>query len=1307
MQTKILRRKKMRRVRRWISALLVLALTLTMMPTGFKSAEVEVNAAVAGITNGGTYKIVSAYNGKTIIDKDLYENYTDCVVWNANAMSDLAKWTVKESGDYYTFVNIVSKKGIKVDGDSKNGGNVDLNNGNDNSDRYKWKLVPITSGKYAGCFYIVSAMKNEEGQEEYAEIISDDDKRDQDGATIRLWTKAKSPEEGEPRQIWKLEKTTAEDTVFTEAMADQALEAFKNKYFVYDSNTGFNSLGGGFWGIAEVMEAMLDGYETTGKKVYKEMFEGTYNAFIKRNGEHWSNNDFNDDIAWAVLASARAYLMFGDQKYKDIAKWNYDFMYDRAILDNGMLRWSHENGRGTGSLSCINGPGTVAACYMAQVTGDDSYYTKAKNIFNAWRNSKMYVREGDDAGHVWDGEGSSWRSTYNQGTFIGAATMLYERYGDEQYRIDAYNAMKNSMNLCYKVDGMYILHEERADSGDLSGMRGILMRYMRKFIRTFDAKEYSSFFLDNARIAWMNRNSQNIIRCAWHEKTPEDYSGDSFAAYNAISLMANIPTYSDTLERDAYSTIEAEDMDYTKGLISENSSGTSGGRSLGGVKDGHYTAYYNVDFGSTGASKLKLRYSRETEESGVSGTAEFRLGSTTGPLIAMATLENTGSWSDWREITVDTARVTGVQNVYVVFKATTNHVCNFDYFTFEKATTENQGYMVLKSESAGKYAQCKSGNNDTTLVAKSDNKDDWEELRVEKNNDGTVSFKSLISGKYVRAVAGSNGYYVTANGTSINNETKFILERYSNNTSKNQQLAIKSVLTGKYLTVNPDDGDKNILANSESVGGAWETFWFETVNGQAIVPDGSVLIASAYKDAYTQIAALNYDSQNGIADDPSNIGGTHNGDWVAYDEVQFGDVSPATVKISYSRNQSSCSGDGYVDVILDDINNAAIATVKLQSTAPNSWSNYINMEAEVTKKVTGTHTVYLKFRGGSGNIANVAWFTFNKQSGIRDAFSVIEAESHDAFDGTIDYTDPIGYVGNTNENEWVRYDSVRFDKTAKAIKFRYACNSKNATGKIFIYLDGMDYDPVGEVRFEPTGDTWDNYVELSENLSKEIAEGIHSVYFKFIPDDGKTYVGNFDWFQFLNDDAVVVKPGSVKVEGYQISTSLGGNRVIGSVEPEIDGKKVTKWGFIYGLSKANGKDYGITDDDMYVGAENQYVKSYESTPIGTASVKLGDSSTATYFIRTMLFSAFTSNAFSAEYKVRAYALLENGKYVYSDVKGYSIFSIASYLYENKLMNTLETHEYLYNKILTTVDKNYTEVDYAWGNTVVRPGTLDD
>jgi len=963
-------------LKRFISILLTVVMVSTLGGGMNFGQNVEVKAATAGITNGATYTIVSAYNGKAITQTDLSTFYANCVVWNTDAMSDLARWTLKETGDYYNITNVVSGKSIKITG-KNNGDNMDLN-GNDNSDNYRWKLVPITSGTYSGCYYIVSAVKNDNGEEEYAEIISDDDKKDKDGAQVRLWTKAKSVDY-EPRQIWRIEKSDAENSSFTEAMADKALEAFKNKYYVKNSTTGYDSLGGGFWGIAEVMEAMLDGYETTGKSIYRDMFQNTYKDFIARNGDYWSNNDFNDDIAWAVLDSVRAYLLFGDQSYLDIAKKNWDFMYKRGTegRTDGMIRWSHENGRGDGTLSCINGPATVGACYLAIATGDDSYYTKAKRVFDAWRNSSLYVREGDDAGHVWDSAGNAWRSTYNQGTFLGAAIMLYEKYGTQQYYDDACNVMANTVkNLCYNN----ILKEENTNSGDLSGMRGILMRYMRKFIVDFNKGEYLSFFKDNARVAWMNSNSKGIMQCSWQGKASEDATWDSFAAYNAISLMANMPTYADSLQRDAYSNIEAEDLDYCKGLISENSGGTSGGRSLGGVKNGNYAAYYNIDFGEIGASKLTFKYSKSTEKEDAKGTLEFRLGSTTGPLIAKASIENTGTWQNWKEVTIDTARITGVQNVYIVFKSDTPHVCNFDYFKFTKATKDDQGYFFLKSDASNQYAMCKNGSSDTTIVATSDNRGEWEQFKIIKNDDGTVSFKSLVSGKYICMV--SEGAYLTASTSAIHNGEKFVIERYAEDTSKNKQFAIRSIANGKYLCVDPS-GDKAVLSTSTTIGGLWETFHMETVNGEWIVPDGTVLADSAY----------------------------------------------------------------------------------------------------------------------------------------RDAFSKIEAENTDDFNGTINYDT---YLGNTNDGEWARYDSVRFTKTAKSIIMNYSVRGKIATGKVSLYLDSLDTTPVGELYLTETAeDSWDTYVEKKFALEKEISAGVHKVYLKFTPDSGKTYVGNIDYFLFSEEPTTV------------------------------------------------------------------------------------------------------------------------------------------------------------------------------------------
>ena len=179
--------------------------------------------------------------------------------------------------------------------------------------------------------------------------------------------------------------------------------------------------------------------------------------------------------------------------------------------------------------------------------------------------------------------------------------------------------------------------------------------------------------------------------------------------------------------------------------------------------------------------------------------------------------------------------------------------------------------------------------------------------------------------------------------------------------------------------------------------------------------------------------------------------------------------------------------------------------------------------------------------------------------------------------------------------------------------------------------------------------------------------------------------------------------GNVEIIGYQISHKVfngeGGIRVIGAVEPVINNKKVMAWGFIYGVANVNNTDTGVTDNDMTVNAENGLVASYQSTSDGTLTPNLGGSETSTNFVRTMSFGNTNIIALSARYKVRAYVLLEDGSYVYSTISEYSIYDVADYIYQNKLMNSEEGYNFLYDKILTVVNKDYKKLNFDWSELV--------
>lgn len=171
----------------------------------------------------------------------------------------------------------------------------------------------------------------------------------------------------------------------------------------------------------------------------------------------------------------------------------------------------------------------------------------------------------------------------------------------------------------------------------------------------------------------------------------------------------------------------------------------------------------------------------------------------------------------------------------------------------------------------------------------------------------------------------------------------------------------------------------------------------------------------------------------------------------------------------------------------------------------------------------------------------------------------------------------------------------------------------------------------------------------------------------------------------------------VKIEGFQISYTLGGLRTISAVEPEINGKEVVEYGNIYAIVRD-----GVVANDMYIGSKNNYVASYAATEAGILDYKFSDSETAINYVRTMSNNGSTSEALTQEYMIRAYAKLSDGSYLYSNAAKYSIFKVAKVLYDNSLMHNFAGHEYLYNDILTIVDSSYSDVDYNWNNAVITP-----
>lgn len=319
-------------------------------------------------------------------------------------------------------------------------------------------------------------------------------------------------------------------------MAMEVWDSFNDKYW---QKTRWVK-GTGWWDAAEVLETYIDAYEATKDDDIKNKMLQYAKTFSQKNKQDWMYNEYNDDITWAVIGFTRIYLLTGDDFFLNIAKSNFDKMYARA-WDNklgGGLYWRNDNKT---KNACINCPAAIAACLLGEATKDESYYTKAIEVMD-WVFKNLYMSNGGVMdSYDLTGKKNDWVSTYNQGTFIGACNLLYQKTGEQEY-LEKATAAANCAMKNLTTSGI-LNGEASLDNRDLPGFKGILTRWLYRFAKDTNNKEILVFLQNNAACAYGNQNSEGLIWTAWKNKTPENMTEEAgycvFGMSTAVALMFN------------------------------------------------------------------------------------------------------------------------------------------------------------------------------------------------------------------------------------------------------------------------------------------------------------------------------------------------------------------------------------------------------------------------------------------------------------------------------------------------------------------------------------------------------------------------------------------------------------------------------------------------------------------------------------------------------------------------------------------------------------------------------------------------
>jgi beta-glucosidase len=145
--------------------------------------------------------------------------------------------------------------------------------------------------------------------------------------------------------------------------------------------------------------------------------------------------------------------------------------------------------------------------------------------------------------------------------------------------------------------------------------------------------------------------------------------------------LGNINWFQFQAGASAYGVRQAEIFSSQSGTQLETTSDVGGGQDVGWIAPGDWLAYDNVDFGSVSPASVTTRLASGAT---VSGTVQYRLDSTTGPVVATVAVNPTGGWQTWTSATTTlSAAATGVHLVYLTFTGTAGtDIGNLNWFQF-------------------------------------------------------------------------------------------------------------------------------------------------------------------------------------------------------------------------------------------------------------------------------------------------------------------------------------------------------------------------------------------------------------------------------------------------------------------------------------------------------------------------------------------------------------------------------------------------------------------------------------------------
>jgi predicted alpha-1,6-mannanase (GH76 family) len=325
------------------------------------------------------------------------------------------------------------------------------------------------------------------------------------------------------------------------AIADSASNAlnyfWSSSQSVYMSSNTSNDWAQ-YWPNAHAVDVLLDAYLRTGNAALKTQMLILINGVKTKNGNTIINY-YYDDMEWMALACLRAYEATNDVEFKNLVDQLWADIKNGWSSDLGGGIWWRKDNPSKNTPS--NMPAAILAARLYKKFNNAEDLQWAQQIYD-WQKSVLY-----DAGSGWvydnidknGNKNTSWKFTYNQGTFLGAALELFKITGSSGYLNDAIKATDYAVGSGF-LTANGLLKDEGGGDGGL--FKGVFVRYFTRLIiegglEPSKKSMYIDFLVNNAKTLWTKgtNKAQSLFGSAW-DKAPAT-STDLTIQLSGIMLM--------------------------------------------------------------------------------------------------------------------------------------------------------------------------------------------------------------------------------------------------------------------------------------------------------------------------------------------------------------------------------------------------------------------------------------------------------------------------------------------------------------------------------------------------------------------------------------------------------------------------------------------------------------------------------------------------------------------------------------------------------------------------------------------------